>query len=230
MAAALLAAPLVGAAGQATDPYEPAGEGLPLFRPAGGVAVLAVATPRWRAVPTDPHDLLGDYRFLPPYATEDTEGQVFLLLEADMGAAVADTEGRFVAVPWTVGCGCAEEGWDQPGWVPPGDTVAFLLTPTRKRLAWDGPPVYDVHGWHQPYPTGDFISYWRHTREQNPDWLSTREFFELLRALPQETSFRLDPRTSFQGVRDWLNENPDRRQAFPLPTILREWEKVTGTR
>jgi len=226
MAALCLTAHPLGAAGQSTGGYDPAGEGLPLFRPSGAVPVLAVATSRWEVVPTDPHDLLGDYQFLPPYATEDTEGQLFVLLEAEAGQDVSDAEGRFVAVPWTVGCGCAEEGWDQPGWVPPGDTVAFLLTRTRERVRWKGPPVYDVLGWHQPYPTGDFIPYWPPGRVVATDWLTPREFYELLRALPWDTTFRLDPRISFEGVLDWVEQHPDRRDAFPLPTILQEWEKL----
>ena len=34
-----------------------------MYRPAGSAAVVAVATPKWIPVPTDPHDLLGDYEF-----------------------------------------------------------------------------------------------------------------------------------------------------------------------
>jgi hypothetical protein len=213
--------------GSAKGDLPPAGEGLPLFRESGTVAVLARATDRWSWVPTDAHDLLGDYRFLPPYATQDTKGQVFELLDAEEGSAPADGEGRFVVVPWTLGCGCADEGWDQPDWVPPGDTVAFLLARTRERmpLSWAGPPVYDVRGWHQPYPTGDFIPFWRTTRERNPDWLSAREFFHLLQTLPTEHAFRLDAAASFRPLLAWLEVKPGRRGAFPVPIILSEWEK-----
>jgi hypothetical protein len=207
----------------------PAGEGLPLFRKAGSVAVMARATDRWDGVPTDAHDLLGDFRFLPPYATQNTRAQVFELLEAEEGWAAAGPEGRFAVVPWTLGCGCADEGWDQPDWVPPGDTVTFLLSRTRERMppSWIGPPVYDVLGWHQPYPAGDFVAYWRTTREPIPDWLTAREFFELLQVLPSEHAFRLDPLASFQTLLNWLDEAPHRRGAFPVSTILSEWEKRT---
>lgn len=198
-----------------------------MFREPGTVAVLARATDRWSGVPTDAHDLLGDYRFLPPYATQDTRGQVFELLEAEEGRSPVDGEGRFVVVPWTLGCGCADEGWDQPDWVPPGDTVAFLLARTRERMpsSWTGPPVYDVRGWHQPYPTGDFIPYWRTTRERNLDWLTAREFFELLQVLPTEHAFRLDPAESFRPLLGWFHGRPHRKGAFPVSTILSEWEK-----
>jgi hypothetical protein len=220
----------VSASGRVLGDLPPAGEGLPVFRNPGSVAVMAKATARWAWVHTDVHDLLGDYRFLPPYATENTRGQVFELLEAETGWTPADAQGQFVVVPWTMGCGCADEGWGQPGWVTPGDTVAFILSRTRSRLpsAWTGPPVYDVLGWHQPYPAGDFIAYWRTTLRQNSDWLTTREFFELLQVLPSEYAFRLDPSASFQSVLAWLNERPDRRGAFPVPTILSEWEKRVG--
>lgn len=223
----ILAFPL-GIHGQSVGEFDPAGEGLPLFRPLNAVAVIARAEPVWMPVPTDAHDLLGDYQFLPPYATDDTEGQVFELLEAEPGFITSNPEGRFIAVPWTVGCGCADEGWDEPTWVPPGDTVVFLLTPTRGRVPWDGPPVFDVLGWHQPYPVGEFIPYWRHTRADPPSWLTTWEFFELLKALPTETAFRLDPMAALEAVRRWLIENPGREGAFPIPTILWELRRITG--
>lgn len=206
---------------QTVGEVEPAGAGLPLYRPAGSVAVLALATGTWLQVPTDSHDLLGAYHFLPPYATDDTRGQLFRLLTAEEGWNVADGQDRFVAVPWTVGCGCAEEGWDQPEWVPPGDTVTFLLSVTRRDTPWDGPPVYDVLGWHQPYPVGEFIPYWRWGRQEPRDWLTVTEFFDLLTILPSSSAFRLNPASSLEAVEGWLERNPDRSRAFPLPTILR---------
>jgi hypothetical protein len=216
-----------GILAQASSGFDPAGAGLPLFRPPGAVAVLALATPAWKAVPTDPHDLLGDYQFLPPYATDDTEGQVFEVLAAEPGLEVSDAEGRLIVVPWTVGCGCADEGWEGTIWVPAGDTVVFLLGQTRKRLPWDGPPVFDVLGWHQPYPVGEFIPYWRHTRAEPSDWLSRNEFFDLLKTLPAETAFGLDPASTLDAVVGWLGENPGREGAFPIPTILWELERMT---
>jgi hypothetical protein len=174
--------------------------------------------------------MLGDYRFLPPYATDDTEGQVFELLEAEAGREVADSAGQFVAVPWTVGCGCAEEGWGEPVWVTPGDTVVFLLTRTRARAPWSGPPVFDVLGWHQPYPVGEFIPYWRWTREEPETWLSIRQFFELLTILPSEAAFQLDPMASREAVIGWLEGNAELEKSFPIPTILWELGRLAGRR
>ena len=213
---------------QAVVEVDPAGAGLPLFRPPNSVVVLARATPSWPAVPTDAHDLLGNYQFLPAYATEDTRGQLFELLEAEEGWAVPDSNGRFVAVPWTVGCGCADEGWGDPVWVLPGDTVVFLLSRTRAKVPWSGPPVFDVLGWHQPYPVGEFIPYWRHTRADPPSWLSPREFFHFLQALPGEAAFRLDPTSSRNAVEAWLEANPGRDNAFPIPTVLWELDRLMG--
>ena len=216
--------------GQMLGEFEPAGAGVPLYRPSGSVAVIAQATGSWVPVPTDPHDLLGEYQYLPSYATEDTEGQLFRLLEAEPGGNVADEAGNFVAVPWTVGCGCAEEGWDQPTWVPPGDTVVFLLTKTRSQVPWSGPPVFDVLGWHQPYPIGDFIRYWRRTREAPEAWLSVHEFFELLAVLPSEAAFQLDPTAAQTAVMGWLGGNPGLERAFPIPTILLELGRLAEGR
>lgn len=218
----------MGTHAQAVGEFDPAGAGLPLFRPPNAVAVMARATSSWEAVPTDPHDLLGKYQFLPTYATDDTEGQLFELLEAEDGLSVADPEGRFVAVPWTIGCGCADEGWDEPVWVSPGDTVVFLLSITRERVPWAGPPVFDVLGWHQPYPVGEFIPYWRHTRAEPPTWVTRREFFELLQVLPSESAFRLDPASALRAIMGWLDENPGRDTAFPVPTLLWELERIAG--
>jgi hypothetical protein len=181
-------------------------------------------------VPTDPHDLLGAYRFLPTYATDDTEGQVFQLLEVEDGRTVSDATGQFVAVPWTVGCGCAEEGWDGVDWVAPGDTVVFLLTGTRARMPWSGPPVFDVLGWHQPYPVGEFIPYWRWTREEPETWLSVQQFFGLLSVLPTEASFLLDPTASRRAVERWLEDNPGLEESFPIPTILWELDRLAEGR
>jgi hypothetical protein len=222
---------VVGPAGslaQVRVDVDPAGAGLPLFRPENAVAVMVRATDTWLAVPTDPHDMLGDYRFLPHYATDETAGQVFMLLETEAGPPVADPSGRLVAVPWTLGCGCAEEGWEGTEWVPPGDTVVFLLSRTREKVPWEGPPVFDVLGWHQPYPIGEFIPYWRHTRAEPPEWLTPREFLHLLGALPTESAFQLDPLSSSRAVRDWLEENPGRDRAFPMPTVLWELKRLTG--
>lgn len=220
----------LGAQAGVVGEHDPAGAGLPLFRPAGSVAVMARATGLWWAVPTDPHDLLGPYHFLPPFATDDTKGQVFQLLESEPGWEVSDSEGRFVAVPWTVGCGCADEGWDRPDWVQPGDTVTFLLSRTRTRVPWSGPPVFDVLGWHQPYPVGEFIPFWRWARAEPEEWLTVAEFFSFLRVLPDEPAFQLDPGSSLDAVRDWLAQNPDRRRAFPIPSILRELDRLTRSR
>ncbi len=212
--------------GQIPGGFEPAGAGIPLYRPSGSIAAVARATPDWVPVPTDAQDLLGAYRFLPPGATDETAGQVFELLEAEVGGSVSDSTGHFVAVPWTVGCGCAEEGWDEPGWVTPGDTVVFLLNKTRRRVPWTGPPVFDVLGWHQPYPVGAFIPFWRRTREEPGSWLSAPEFYELLTVLPSQASFQLDPMSAREGVRRWLELNPGLEDAFPIPTILRELERL----
>jgi hypothetical protein len=217
-----------GTRGQSAESYEPAGAGLPLFRPQGSVSVVARATSRWVPVPTDPHDLLGAYQYLPPSPTDDTRGQVFEVMQGEVDRMGSESIPRFVGVPWTVGCGCAEEGWDEPDWVPPGDTVVFVLSPTRKRTPWDGPPVFDVLGWHQPYPVGEFVPYWRWTRKEPERWLTVREFFSLLSILPAETAFRLDPSSSLKAVRGWLEENPGREESFPIPTILRELERLTA--
>jgi len=217
-----------GAGGQIPGGLEPAGEGLPLFRESGGIAVIAVATPDWAMVPVESRELFGDYQYIPSAVTARARGQVFLALESEVNWTISDDAGFFVAVPWTLGCGCAEVGWQEPVWVSPGDTVAFLITPTRPAGAQGDMPAYDVLGWHQPYPVGDFIPFWRTARKENPDWLTVREFFELLQVLPTEVAFQLNPESSFRGFLEWVEANPDRSHAFPVGTILSEWRRITG--
>ncbi len=209
-------------------------DGLLLFRGQGSVAALAVATSAWRAVSTRSEDLLGDFKYLPEYASARARGQVFELLAADpegwpglAGVEEEDGRGRFIAVPWSFGPGCAEEGWQTPEWVPVGDTVTFLLQPTRSRGAGDeGLPVFDVLGWHQPYPVGDLIPFWRKTPAVNPDWLTAEAFFELLTVMPSEAAFRSHPETALAPALEWVSAVPGRTSAFPIPEILQGWERL----
>jgi hypothetical protein len=105
--------------------------------------------------------------------------------------------------------------------------VTFLLSRTRESEPWNGPPVFDVLGWHQPYPVGEFIPYWRFYREEPAVWLDVQEFYELLKVLPSEVAFQLDPGSSLEAVNEWLGQNPGRTEAFPIPTILRELGRLT---
>lgn len=194
-------------------------DGLVLFRPPGSVAVLATATPFWQPVSTRSEELLGDFRYLPEYASARAQGQLFQLLEADVSGAIPGEDGRFVVVPWSFGPGCAEEGWEAPTWVPPGDTVTFLLHPTRTGSGPGGLRVFDVLGWHQPYPVGELIPFWRKGRAINPDWLTPEEFYQILSVLPAEMAFAQDPGASTRPFMDWLQANPDRAEAFPLPEL-----------
>lgn len=205
-------------------------DGLVLFRSGGSVAVLAVATPFWRAVSTRSEELLGDFRYLPEYAATRSRGQIFEVLRSDprgehgVGSVRSSGAGRFLAVPWTFGPGCAEEGWGSADWVPPGDTVAFLLEPTRASTGEEGGlPVFDVLGWHQPYPVGELIPFWRRDRQTASVWLTAAEFYELVRVLPSESAFRADPSAATAPFLDWVRMEPGRASAFPVAEILAEW-------
>lgn len=202
-------------------------DGLVLFREAGSLAVLAVATPYWQPVSTRSEELLGDFRYLPEYASARAQGQVFHLLETDRPEVVAAPDGRFVVVPWGFGPGCAGEAWQAPEWVAAGDTVAFLLHPTRVLNPEPGEtPTFDVLGWQQPYPVGDLIPFWRKGRQVNPEWISATEFYELLTVLPSEMAFRQDAEAALGRAWNWVDRKPGRRGAFPVSEILGEWEAL----
>ncbi|MGW8265823.1 MAG: hypothetical protein ACWGSQ_05600 [Longimicrobiales bacterium] len=207
-------------------------DGLVLFRDPGSVAVLVRATPFWQAVSTRSEELLGDFQYMPQYATAGARGQIFEILRSDaMGWIPGSHEpatdpGRFIAVPWEFGPGCAGEAWRDPVWVTPGDTVAFLLFPTRSRSADpDELAVFDVLGWQQPYPVGELIPFWRKGPRKNPVWLTAGEFFELLTVLPSELAYRRDPDAALAPALGWLARRPGRESSFPIPEILQEWER-----
>ena len=200
-------------------------DGLVAFRDQGSVAVLAEATSFWRPVATKTEELLGDFRYLPEYASARAQGQIFKLVDSDAAKLVADSDGRFVVVPWSFGLGCAEEGWESPEWVPPGDTVAFLLVPTRTRSSSaGGSPVFDVLGWHQPYPVGELIPFWRKGLRVNPDWLSAQDFYELLTVLPSEMAFYANREAALAPFLKWVRARPERTSTFPVPEIQDRWQ------
>jgi hypothetical protein len=227
----LLAAPLLLAPpaleGQRAGAPKLGVDGLVHSRGEGTVAVLARATASWQGVSTRSEELRGDFRYLPDFATARSRGQVFEVLESDAPEWLSGGQGRFVAVPWSFGPGCAEEGWQNPTWVSPGDTVAFLLLPTRTRSRdGQGLHVFDVLGWHQPYPVGDLIPFWRKGPDPNLVWLSPSEFYELLTVLPMEVALQADPAGALSRAMAWVEREPDRRLAFPLPEILEAWENA----
>ena len=204
-------------------------DGLVLFRGEGSMAVLARATEFWQPVQTSTERLLGDFRYLPELASARTRGQLFELLDTDGLSSMVGPEGSFVVVPWSFGPGCAEEGWQTPEWVVPGDTVAFLLFPTRVRSPdAAGLPVFDVMGWHQPYPVGELIPFWRKSPQLNPNWLSATEFYELLTVLPSEAAFRTNPQGAIHRFSDWVGARAERETSFPVPEIRAGWEGVLG--
>lgn len=223
----LLPSPLIsqraGAPGLGVD-------GLPLFREPGSVAVLATATDRWQSVSSRSEELLGDFRYLPEYASARAQGQVFRLVRTDGPGSLPDPGEAFVVVPWSFGPGCAEEGWQTPEWVTPGDTVAFLLVPTRApaQAGRGTRPVFDVLGWHQPYPVGDLIPFWQRTRGPSPPWLPTGEFYELLTLLPSEAVLETRSGRALEAVEAWLGASPERVSAFPVREMLAEWKERWG--
>jgi len=205
-------------------------DGLVVFRNQGSVAILAEATPFWQPISTRSEELLGEFRYMPEYASAKAKGQVFRVVEAESSTGVGEPGERFVVVPWTFGPGCSGDGWNRSDWVAPGDTVAFLLSPTRARSRGDAEvPVFDVLGWHQPYPVGELIPFWRNTREGNRDWLSASEFFQLLTRIPSELAFSADPEASLGPALRWAGEKPGRASIFPVAEILGRWKELRAS-
>ena len=83
-------------------------------------------------------------------------------------------------------------------------------------------------GWHQPYPVGELIPFWRKSPQLNPTWLSATEFYELLTVLPSEAAFRTNPQGAIHRFQDWVGARAERETSFPVPEIRAGWEGVLG--
>ena len=108
----------------------------------------------------------------------------FEVVQASQSSLAPGAEASFLVVPWAYDPSCARALWKDSSWVPSGVEVVFLLGPRRDAGASE--PVFDVLGLHSPYPYGSLLAS-RSRVERSDDlreWLTPREYFDLVSALP----------------------------------------------
>jgi len=122
----------------------------------------------------------GDPDFYGVEASEVTAWR-FRVVDAVVAGEELGGLATLLFVPWGYDAACDLLVWEDEDWVPSGDTAVFIFS--RDQLTGGGEPVVHTLGWHVPFPHGLFH---RHglDRADPADWLSAREYFSLLRALP----------------------------------------------
>ena len=195
-------------------------------RPSWGTLILAVALPD--TVRASAHDFLPKSRLawagMPPIASW---GQRFVALEVVAGTFEIEPGGEFVAVPWQYNSDCSPAPWTGSArWVEPGAEALFQVSPTR---VWStSVPMVDVHGWHVPYPTGEFWKYEGGGANKPLDrtqWLSAREYFELLRALPDDPWSNADRASVLAAVENAFARSGRLATTFPGNEVLAQYRR-----
>ncbi|MEK9503913.1 hypothetical protein [Gaopeijia maritima] len=165
----------------------------------------------------DWYDWAGDSFTPKPAPADSTWGLVFRVVAAldapvDRGLRPGD---EFVVVPWTYDAACHPEPWDDSlrAWVGAGEEV-FLLD-RRRRIVSERGLVFDVFGWHAPFPSARFLDF-AADDEPREEWLPAATWFEFLRTYPAEG----DPLARNRAFRGWRLSRPT-DWAFPLTTLYR---------
>jgi hypothetical protein len=173
------------------------------------VALLVVSTGQTKMVPVPSG----------PYFSELTETEVlahrFEVIE--VFGNERSVEDEILIVPWAYDGGCFSVLWGSREWVPRGDTAVFLHS-EEDRLGTEG--IKHALGWHSPYPHADFLAH-SGQREDRGDWLTVREYFALLKALPiQEGGTTRKER--LEVMEDVFRQGPPAwSEKFPGTEILR---------
>jgi len=139
---------------------------------------LAVATGERVAVPVPEYAK----RALPDSITEVIAYR-FVVLESVGGPRLVSGD-SFLVVPWGYDEACRPMLWEGGEWVPSGAESVFRHGEPGRESGGQG--VFDVSGWHSPYPYGAFLKYGGTPSppEDRTEWLSARDYFGLLSVLP----------------------------------------------
>lgn len=148
-------------------------------------ALLAVATDEWYSTSAirlpgyDSREMgvnslgVGRYR-----------AQRFVAVMAGEGARHGVGAGQtFLVFPFDHDSSCRLRPLSRWMWVPPGDTVTFLLRPEDRGLAPGGEPMFPQWTFKGPYPLSSHASALPRG-ERDPHERTGREFFEWMHQLP----------------------------------------------
>ena len=150
---------------------------------------------------------------------DSTWGRVFRVIAVSQGTDRVSVQpgDEIVAVPWEYDASCVRTLWTEPllAWAGPERQV-FLHGRARGHAGGDR-PVIDVMGWHDPYPSADFLS--GSNRPPRDEWLSADVYFDLLAALPRSPrdrstydAFMVELRAAAEA---WFDAHPEHADRFP---------------
>ncbi len=147
-------------------------------------------------------------------------GYRFRVLDIAGGDTGLRPGSTFLVVPWKYDPSCAPTPWGSDRWVPVGTEVVFTLSQGRPIARKE--VVFDVRGWHAPYPNGEFLKY--SARSSSPsdrsEWLTASEYFNLVSALPRLVSFPSTGTWRSEVERLFREGNPKWAVTFPGSEIL----------
>ena len=193
-----------------------------------GAIVLAVATGERTATSLDTSDFRIRWRLKAPVPSY-VAGHVFRVVAAAGDGGRLGEGTVFTVVPWGYGATCQREVWKDASWVSAGDTVVFMLRPTRSppESAWS---VFDVLGWHDPYPTGRFLRFEVRGRDAVRRWLSAAEYYDFLKVLPTQEQYDSGRADGLARLEAWARAHPGSAEAFPVREIIDRWRRSSGGR
>ncbi|GMV06364.1 MAG: hypothetical protein AMXMBFR53_26400 [Gemmatimonadota bacterium] len=192
-----------------------------------GAVVLAVATGGRVPVSTDSLRFRGTWNFGRRFPGT-APGHVFTVVRSAGDDDGVPSGATITVVPWGYDAACDLERWSAP-WVPTGDTVVFRLEATRVS-ADDAKPVFDVLGWHEPYPTGEFLRYDVRGDDVERRWLTPGEYFEFVQVLPTLDTFESRPLEGLRQIERWVRARPELSEAFPVREVLERWRLAGSLR
>jgi hypothetical protein len=166
----------------------------------------------------DWYDWAGDSFTPKPAPSDSTWGQVFRVVEVlESPSATVELSDEFVAVPWEYDPACHPEPWSESAiWTSP-DSQIFFLNGSRRGISTHG-PVFDVLGWHAPYPQALFLDF--ETDEPRETWLDAPTYFDFLRGSNPGSALQ----ERIEQIEDWKASRPE-DWGFPLTDLLEDYRR-----
>ena len=200
--------------------------GVSFVGPSATRAVLLVqATGRTSFVPVPQEPL---FTAAIPDSVREVPGFQFRVIAVQGGTTRLNAGDFLIAVPWQYDEACNFEEWGSEEWVPPGAEAVFTISEFREH---GGVVVSDRLGWHSPYPYGEFLKYEARSsdRRERGEWLSAREYYDMVLALPPEDTTMSSAERALDTVRVIENGNPRWRARFPGNELLRRLKTYLRT-
>jgi hypothetical protein len=190
--------------------------------------IIAVATGETTIVPLPPppdglHGLLAL-----PDSVRQVVAHRFRVVEMTGAGPRLSAGETFLAVPWGYDAACDLTLWIDDGWVPAGAEAVFLGAAWREEAR--GERILDTLGYHGPYPYGWALRFegTPPPPEDRAEWLSAREYFELVNTLPTRPASESRAARGAAIERHMATLDERVRTVFPGSEILRRVREAAG--